>query len=171
MKTPEPWLRGTLADVPFVQRSLLHAIEQTREDVSRWCEGLTDDEMYARPSGLPSIALQLRHIAGSLDRLLTYAEGRSLDPEQLAALSSEDAEGQSREELMSAFQSALRNVESRVRAFDAANLDVKRFVGRAQLPTTLGGLLIHCAEHTMRHVGQLITTAKVVKAARTEAIA
>jgi uncharacterized damage-inducible protein DinB len=166
MKAPEPWLRGTLTEVPLVQRSLLHALEQTREDVSRWCEGLTTDQMYAHPSGLPSIALQLRHIAGSLDRLLTYAEGRPLDAEQLAVLGREDAEGESREELISAFGAALSNVESRVRAFDAANLDANRSVGRAHLPTTVGGLLIHCAEHTMRHVGQLITTAKVVKAAR-----
>jgi len=28
----------------------------------------------------------------------------------------------------------------------------------------LGGALIHVADHTQRHVGQLVTTAKLVKA-------
>ena len=165
---PEPWLRGTLTEVQFVQRAVLHALEQTREDVSRWCEGLTTDQIHARPSELPSIAFQIRHISGSLDRLLTYAEGRPLDSIQLEALKNEGACGESREELMGAFDEVLNRAEARVRDFDPASFEAERFVGRAGLPTTTGSLLIHCAEHTMRHVGQLITTAKVVRAVRPE---
>jgi uncharacterized damage-inducible protein DinB len=163
---PEPWLRGTLTEVQFVQRAVLHALEQAREDVSRWCEGLTTDQIHARPSELPSIAFQIRHIAGSLDRLLTYAEGRPLESIQLEALKNEGARGESREELIGAFDEALNRAETRIRGFDPASFEAERFVGRAGLPTTTGSLLIHCAEHTMRHVGQLITTAKVVRAVR-----
>ena len=165
---PEPWLRGTLTEVQFVQRAVLHALEQTREDVSRWCEGLTTGQIHARPSELPSIAFQIRHISGSLDRLLAYAEGRPLDSIQLEALKNEGAGGESREELMGAFDEALNRAEKGIRGFDPASFEAERFVGRAGLPTTTGSLLIHCAEHTMRHVGQLITTAKVVRAMRPE---
>jgi uncharacterized damage-inducible protein DinB len=166
MKNPEPWLRGTLTDVNFVQRGVLHAIEQAREDVARWCEGLTTQHMYARPADAPSIAFHLRHIAHSLDRLLTYAEGRSLDPAQFEALDRERREGESREELMSSFYAALSQAEARVRGFDPAKLEEGRFAGRRYLPTTVGGILIHCAEHTLRHVGQIITTVKVVRTTR-----
>ncbi len=72
---PEPWLRGTLPEVPAVQRAVLHALELAEEDLKRWCGGLTDEQMEARPAGLSPVAFHLRHIARSLDRLLTYAEG------------------------------------------------------------------------------------------------
>src|SRR6266705_3418151 len=85
----EPWLRGTLTEVDAVRRQVLHALELAAEDVSRWCEGLTEEEMEARPLGLPSVGFQLRHIVRSLDRLLTYAEGRKLNDAQLEALESE----------------------------------------------------------------------------------
>ena len=39
-----------------------------------------------------------------------------------------------------------------------------RGVGRAQLPSNVLGLLFHAAEHSTRHVGQLITTAKFLAA-------
>ena len=90
--TPEPWLRGTLTDVPAVIRAVLHALELAREDAERWCGDLTGVEVNARPAGLPSVAFQLRHISGSADRLLTYAEGRELSQEQMAELARE-AEG------------------------------------------------------------------------------
>ena len=52
-KSPEPWLRGTLADVPPVQRAVIHALELAREDLERWCAGLTDEQLNARPAGIP----------------------------------------------------------------------------------------------------------------------
>lgn len=163
---PEPWLRGTLSDVHFVQRALLHALDQAREDIVHWCGDLTTEELSAWPHELPSIGFQMRHISGSLDRLLTYAQGRPLDDRQLQALEDEKAPGASREASMAIFDEALKRVEMRIRYFDLSALESPRLVGRAQLPTTTGSLLIHCAEHTMRHVGQLITTAKVLRAMR-----
>lgn len=166
MNTPEPWLRGTLGEVHFVQRSLLHALEQAGEDISRWCDDLTMDEMNARPHDLPSVAFQMRHICRSLDRLLTYGEGQPLDSMQLQALSNENAQGEDKEMSVGVFDEALKRAEMRVREFEPSKFEVQRFVGRAHLPTTAGSLLIHCAEHIMRHAGQLITTAKVVRAMR-----
>ena len=82
----EPWLRGTLTEVGAVPRGVIHALLLADEDVAKWCGGLTDVELNERPMGLPSVAFQLRHIARSLDRLLSYAEGAQLSGEQVAAL-------------------------------------------------------------------------------------
>src|SRR5579864_8588638 len=71
----EPWLRGTLAELPAVLRAVLHALQLAREDTRKWCH-LTDEELNARPSGIAPVAFHLRHIGRSADRLLTYIEGR-----------------------------------------------------------------------------------------------
>src|ERR1051326_8436423 len=86
---PEPWLRGTLEDLPALQRAVLHALELAREDLERWCDGLTDEELNARPAGIAPAAFHLRHIARSIDRLLSYAEGRQLSAEQISAMKAE----------------------------------------------------------------------------------
>ena len=158
----EPWLRGTLTEVEPVRRAVLHALELAGEDVLRWAEGLSDAEMFARPAGLPSVAFQLRHIVRSLDRLLTYAEGRPLSEAQLAALKTEMDAGAAAE-VLAEFREGLVGAVERVRAFGPESFAEVRGVGRKGLPTTVAGLLIHCAEHTQRHVGQMVTTVKVVK--------
>jgi len=163
---PEPWLRGTLAEFPAEQRAILHALELAREDIVHWCEPLRQEEMHARPYGLASVAFQLRHIVGSLDRLLTYAEGDSLNAAQLKALSAEMLPDWSKEEILAEFETGLRDAERRIRAIEPATWQQLREVGRKKLPTSVAGLLIHCAEHTQRHVGQAITTAKIVLALR-----
>jgi uncharacterized damage-inducible protein DinB len=161
-REPEPWLRGTLAEIPAVVRGVLHALELAREDVAQWCGTLTLEQLVARPFGLPAVAFQLRHIARSQDRLLTYAEGRELSAEQLAALRAEMLPCGSREELLLEFETALQTSGLRVRALSGADLEQARFVGKMKLPSTVGGLLVHVADHTQRHVGQAVTTAKVV---------
>src|SRR5438270_10205565 len=62
----EPWLRGTLKQIPAVQRAVIHALELAAEDLRRWCGSLTDDQMNTRPFGLPAVAFHLRHISRSL---------------------------------------------------------------------------------------------------------
>jgi hypothetical protein len=168
-RQPEPWLRGTLTDVPAVIRGVLHALELAREDVLQWCGGLTGVELNARPAGLASVAFQIRHIGGSLDRLLTYAEGRGLSEEQLAALAHEGVDGEVAHVLLRDFERAVDAAMVRVRALAGQNMEAARAVGRRQLPTTVGGLLVHVADHTQRHVGQVVTTAKVVMAERRSA--
>ena len=159
---PEPWLRGTVSDTPAVLRAVLHALQAAEEDLVLWCGTLTNKEINARPSGLPSVAFHLKHIAGSLDRLLTYAEGRNLDDEQLQALKSEASPDTTTDELLRELTSALRTSADRVRRIKPEDLEQTRTVGRRRLPTTLGGLLVHVADHTQRHVGQAITTARIV---------
>jgi uncharacterized damage-inducible protein DinB len=164
----EPWLRGTLTDVDAVRRAVLHALELAREDVERWCSDLSDPELELQPLGVPSVGRQMRHIVGSLDRLLTYAEGRQLSGEQMEALRIEESASASREALFADFEAGLSSAMARVREFSRTDYEEARGVGRKMLPTTLGGLLVHCADHTQRHVGQLVTTAKLVAAMRSQ---
>jgi hypothetical protein len=161
---PEPWLRGTHSEVPAVHRAVLHALELAAEDLQRWCSGLTDLQLNSRPAQIAPVAFHLRHISRSLDRLLTYAEGGSLNKAQFAALKSELAEGATRSELFAELSTAFESSTKRIRSFSEADLETVRTVGRNQLPTTVGGLLVHIADHTQRHVGQAITTAKIVLA-------
>jgi uncharacterized damage-inducible protein DinB len=162
----EPWLRGALIEIDPVRRAVLHALELAGEDATRWCEALNDAEIFARPAGLPAVAFQLRHMARSLDRLLTYAEGQQLDEAQLAALAAEMDEKGSAAEVLAEFRAALNRAMERVRKLAPESFAEARGVGRKMLPTTVAGLLIHCAEHTQRHAGQMVTTAKVVLAGR-----
>jgi uncharacterized damage-inducible protein DinB len=165
---PEPWLRGSLGEVPAVARAVLHALELASEDTRHWTGPLHDAQLKLRPAGLPSVAFQMRHMARSLDRLLTYAEDGALTVEQLAALKSEHDENVRRPELFAEFDEIMERSMMRVRALSREDLEKPRFVGKKQLPSSLGGLLVHIAEHTQRHVGQLITTAKVVAASNKE---
>jgi uncharacterized damage-inducible protein DinB len=162
----EPWLRGTLSDVPVLHRALLHSLEMAQEDTTKWCRDLEDRELHLRPFHLPSVAFQLRHIARSLDRFCTYAEGTPLSPEQFKALASEmDATG-NKESIFSELEESLNQTRKRLEAIVRNPPDLPVSIGRKALPTTLTGLLIHAAEHTQRHVGQAITTAKLIQAQR-----
>ena len=162
----EPWLRGTLSDLPLLQRALFHSLQMAQEDIARWCGGLDDSELHARPFELPSIAFQLRHIARSLDRFCCYAEGIPLTEEQLAALASEMDSAGSRESIFGELEQSLEKTRQRLGPIARQLPDKPVAIGRKLLPTTLAGLLIHAAEHTQRHVGQAITTAKVIVALR-----
>jgi uncharacterized damage-inducible protein DinB len=160
--TVEPWLRGTHAEISAVLRAVIHALELAEEDLRRWCGDLTDEEVNLQPFGLPSIAFQLRHIARSMDRLMTYAESRDLTVGQLAAMKSEADPGATKSALLAEATAALEATRHRVRSVRVGGLDAPRAVGRKQLPTSVGGLIVHVADHTQRHVGQAVTTAKLL---------
>jgi uncharacterized damage-inducible protein DinB len=160
----EPWLRGTWIEIDPLRRSVLHALELAGEDAERWAGRLADAEIFARPMGLPPVAFQLRHIVRSVDRLLTYTEDRQLNVEQLAALETEMSSDGSAAEVLAEFRAGLAQAMERVQAADPETFAQSRGVGRKRLPTTVAGLLIHCADHTQRHAGQMVTTVKVVQA-------
>jgi uncharacterized damage-inducible protein DinB len=166
---PEPWLCGTHSELDAVARQFVHSMEQAEEDLERWCGGLSDQEMNARPMQLAPVAFHLRHIARSLDRLLSYAEGTQLDATQMAVLRAELDPGATRAGLFAELKRGLEDAKKRTLAFSPAQYNDERVVGKKMLPTTIGSLVVHCAEHTQRHVGQAITTAKVVQALRGEA--
>jgi uncharacterized damage-inducible protein DinB len=163
---PEPWLRGTLTEVNAVPRAVLHALELASEDLEKWCSFLTDVEVNARPHNLPSVAFQMKHIARSVDRLLSYAEAKALSAEQLDALRSESLPAASTRSALDEVSAALARAAERIRILAKLSLEQPRSVGKKALPTTLGGLLVHVADHTQRHVGQAITTAKILLSER-----
>jgi uncharacterized damage-inducible protein DinB len=169
---PEPWLRGTHSEISAVPRAVLHALELAQEDLTFWCRELSEKELLAAPFGLASIAFHLRHIARSLDRLLTYAEGRQLTERQLQALTNEADVPCSKTEIFKEFLVAITASSTRILklAEHPDTLNQPRTVGRKNLPTTVVGLLVHIADHTQRHVGQAITTAKILVARRGSAL-
>jgi hypothetical protein len=111
----------------------------------------------------------VRHAAGSLDRLLSYARGERLSAAQLQALSGEEdvpANTMRAADLSHEYCLSIDQALAQIRGTREDVLLEPRGVGRAQLPSTVLGLLVHAAEHTQRHAGQAITIAKIVLAAR-----
>jgi uncharacterized damage-inducible protein DinB len=159
-RLPEPWLRGPIEGVHPLISPVLYAFQQAREDLAQYTAALTIEQLWARPHGFGSVGFHIRHIAGSVERLMAYLEEQSLSPAQLAALSNEHERGTNREALLLQLEQALRGAESVIRQIDPAILTDPRYVGRKRLPTTVIGLLTHIAEHTQRHVGQAIAAAK-----------
>ena len=162
----EPWMRGTHSDIPAVGRAVLHALELALEDLKKWTDGLTDAEIHCRPFGLMPVARHLRHIARSTDRLLAYAEGKQLSEAQLQALKTEERGDETLAALMAEVEASFRSASDRIRALASCDLEAPRGIGRKQLRASAGGALIHVADHTQRHVGQVVTTAKVLMALR-----
>ena len=163
---PEPWLRATLTDVPVVARAAIHALQLANEDLERWAGRLVEDELNQGPYGLPSVGFHLRHIAGSLDRLLTYAEGQQLSPDQILFLTRELDTTARQHRALAELGNALERSKARILGLANADLNKKCEVGVKKLPTTVGSLLVHVAEHTQRHVGQAVTTAQILLANR-----
>jgi hypothetical protein len=166
VQEPEPWLRGPVPGIPPLLQPVAHALLQAVEDVRRVVMPLGHDALWARPAGAASVGFHVRHAAGSLDRLFAYARGESLDESQRAALAREMAPAEqgnaSATELVAAFEAQVERALAQLRETRADRLTERREVGRARLPSTVLGLLFHAAEHTQRHVGQTITTAKIV---------
>ncbi|MEW5917637.1 MAG: DinB family protein [Gemmatimonadota bacterium] len=166
MASTEWWQRGPIDGVPAILQPIAHILLQVRESVGEIVEPLTEEEWNARPAGVASAAFHVRHIAGVIDRLFTYARGSELSNGQRAAIQLEG-----RELLKSDVPTILGVLSARVdsaiaelRTIDVTTLGDFRGVGRAQLPSTVIGCLVHGAEHAMRHVGQLSVTARIVRA-------
>lgn len=162
----EPWLSGSYAEVPAAGRAVLHALDLAWEDLRKWTAGLSDAEVHAQPLGLTPLAFHLRHMGRAADRILTYAEGGELSGDQLTALKAEKSGDEPLAALLDEVRSAFASAAGRIRVLAADNLETPRSVGRKRLPTSMGGALIHVADHTQRHVGQAVTTTKVLKALR-----
>lgn len=166
-EAPEVWLRGALPDVAPLLQPVVHALLQVREDMARALDGLTTNDIWARPAGVASIGFHVRHLVGSLDRLLAYARNETLSDAQLAWLRREGEPGdppQGAAALLSALDAAVETALLQVRQTPIDTLSDSRVVGRARLPTTVFGLLVHAAEHSARHAGQAVTTARIVRA-------
>jgi hypothetical protein len=163
---PEPWLRGAIRGVEPLVMPVFFSFMQVREDLAVHTAELSAEDVWRRVGSLPPLGFQLRHIAGSVDRLTTYLMGETLSPEQLGFLQQEGTPGGGLQDLLAGVDAALRHAETRIATVDPGATYEPRSIGRKQLPTTVLGLLVHIAEHTQRHLGQAITTAKVLRDSR-----
>ncbi len=160
----EVWLRGPLPDIPPHLQGVAHALLQAREEVEALTRDFPDDLLWEKPAGVASVGFHLQHLRGVLERLFTYARGEQLSEEQLERL---NAEGESRlttRDLYEAFSEEIEKALAQLRNADEEGLVEARGVGRQRLPSTTMGLYTHAAEHTMRHVGQLLVTVRVLRA-------
>ena len=166
MPLPEVWLRGPVEGVPPLLQPVAHGLIQCREEMAAILADLTSEQIWTAPAGAASIGFHVRHAAGSLDRLFTYARGEPLSAAQRAELAAEaqpDLAPNAGARLAASFGEAVDRALAQLRATDPGKLLDARGVGRAQLPSTVLGLLFHAAEHTQRHAGQAVTTAKFIR--------
>jgi uncharacterized damage-inducible protein DinB len=159
---PEPWLRGPLVGVHPLVMPVFFSFIQVREDLQAHTAGLTDEQVWQDVAGR-SLGFQLKHIAGSVDRITTYLLGLPIEDRQLAFLREEAVPSGTLQELLQQVSIALDQSESQLRTLDANSIYAHRTVGRRALPTTVIGLIVHLAEHTQRHLGQAITITKLLK--------
>jgi uncharacterized damage-inducible protein DinB len=165
LSLPEVWLRGPLPSVPPLLQPVAHALLQAREEVTELLHDFPAARLAERPLGLASVGFHLRHLTGVLDRTFTYARGEALRESQLAYLAAETAPPThpgAVAELVQGFAQQVDTALAQLATTPAASLPEWRGVGRAQLPSTVIGLLVHAAEHTTRHVGQLLVTSRLI---------
>lgn len=163
---PEVWLRGPLKDIPALLQPVAHALLQAREELNVLTADFADALLWEKVAGMASPGFHLQHLTGVLNRLFTYARGEALTEQQLNYL---QAEGKPTIktytvlELVENFNDQVNAALQQLGSEDVGKLTDFRGVGRAQLPSTVIGLYTHSAEHTMRHLGQLIVTVGVLR--------
>jgi uncharacterized damage-inducible protein DinB len=164
-KLPEVWMRGPIDKIPSLLQPVAHTLLQAAEEIEGIMGGFPDDLLWRKPYGMASVAFHLRHIPGVIDRLFTYSREQQLSPEQLKYLSEEglETEQTKADDLVRKATRSIRDAVGYLANVDPSTLHQFRGVGRKRLPSTVMGLLFHAAEHTMRHTGQLLVTARVVK--------
>jgi uncharacterized damage-inducible protein DinB len=163
MSYVEPWMRGTLTELDPLIAALIHSFQHAREDLTKWTEGLPEEKICAAYGEAGSVGFHILHIGGSVERLLTYARGEQLSDAQMADLKTEQSAQMTRGELLAHLDRKLTEAETFLRTIDPATFGETRYIGRKRIPVTLGGLLVHTAEHTQRHVGEAIVTTKIIR--------
>ena len=160
----EVWLSGSLPNIPPLLQPVAHALLQAREEVNELLHNFPDTLLWERPAGVASVGFHLQHLSGVLERLFTYAKGEALNATQLEALASEGkaANAVTVSTLIDHFNKQVDKALEQLKTTDENTLTEQRFVGRNKVPSTQLGLLFHAAEHTMRHLGQLLVTAKIL---------
>lgn len=162
---PEVWLRGPLPKIPDLLQPVAHALLQAKEEFEVMLADFPEEKLWNKFYGMASPAFHLQHLTGVLDRLFTYAKGDNLSENQLIYLKNEGMENSSlNSEIL--FKNFSKQVDKALIQLENVNINTLTetcFVGRVKIPTTQMGLYIHAAEHSMRHIGQLLVTIKAVK--------
>ena len=165
-QTLEVWQRGPVDGVPGLLQPVAHALLQAAEDIEKEIAGFPPSLLWEKPGGVASVGFHIRHATGVVNRLFTYAKGEMLSHEQMSLLKLETAADPSAspQPLAENFKAEVARAIAQLKATDINTLTDHRGVGRKQIPSTVIGLLFHAAEHVQRHVGQLIVTARILRA-------
>lgn len=165
----EVWMRGPVKDVPALLQPVAHTLLQVEEDIIRYMNDLDNKHLFIKPKGAASVAFHIKHIVGVIDRMFSYAQEKPLSPLQFDYLAGESKEdNMEKEALLQLLHNGIKQAIDQLKQTDPNLLTHERFLGRKRIPTTLMGLLFHAAEHTQRHVGQLLVTVKWLQSAKTE---
>lgn len=162
---PEVWLRGRVEGFDPMLMPVVHALLQVQEDLERLAASVLPAQLWLRPGGAAAIGFHIRHLGGALDRLFTYARGERLSDAQKRFLRAEEEPGEppaTMTEVMADTMGKLERAFEQLRLTTASALLDERRVGRAELPSNVLGLLFHAAEHSTRHMGQAISTARIL---------
>lgn len=171
MQETEVWLRGPISNVPALLQPVAHAILQSGEDVENLMKGFPAEKLWERPAGVASPGFHLKHLAGVLDRLFTYARGEALSEDQFEYLRQEGTPHpgvDSASTLVSHYQVQIKKCLHELERVDEGSLFHPIGVGRKKLPSNVLGLLFHAAEHTQRHTGQLLVTVRILNEKRSD---
>ena len=158
-------MRGPIAGIDPMLMPVAHALVQAREDLQRLAPAVPAEQVWVRPGGAASIGFHVKHLGGALDRLFTYARDERLSDAQKVALRSEGEPGTppaSLVDLVNEVSAQIDRALDQLRRTSRDQLLEHRGIGRAQLPSNVLGVLFHAAEHSTRHAGQVITTAKIL---------
>lgn len=161
----EVWQRGAVQNIPPLLQPVAHALLQAREELNTLTIHFPDSLLWEKPAGVASPGFHLQHLSGVLDRVFTYARNEMLTADQLTQLKTEDISPNpnlSVEQLVTRFNTQVDHALAQLAQTDEATLTDFRGVGRKLIPSTVIGLLVHAAEHSMRHLGQLHVTIKVL---------
>src|SRR5690606_2700815 len=164
----EVWQRGPVPGVPDLLQPVAHALLQAKGDARHYTHSFPDSLLWEKPHGLAAVGFHLNHLTGVVDRLFTYADNRKLTEEQLNFLKTEenpDHAPSTVADLVRTFEQKVDESVDFLRQTSTDDLTAFRGLGRAQLPTTKLGLLFHAAEHSQRHIGQLLVTVRILTAA------
>ena len=165
----EAWQRGPVPGFEPLLMPVVHTLIQIQEDLQRLVATVPLEHVWQRPGGAASIAFHVSHTGGALDRLFTYARGEALSDAQRATAKAEGKPADPPAPLTALVADVNATIErafDQLRSLNANSLLEERKVGKAGLPSNVIGLLFHAAEHCTRHVGQAITTAKILGGGR-----
>ena len=164
-QTLEVWMRGPISGLIPLLQPVAHAILQAREEVNLMMIDFPNELIWERPNAVASVAFHLQHLSGVLDRLFTYANNQILNEDQLEllALESDSTQFLTVKGLLTRFNNQVNKALTQLKNIEEKTLLEPRSIGRKQIPTNQLGLLFHAAEHTQRHVGQLLVTIKMLK--------
>ena len=165
MQQPEYWLRGKMEHIPDLLQPVAHSLMQSKEEVRNYMEEFPESLLWEKPAGRASVGFHLQHLFGVLDRLHTYAKNEDLSKEQFLYFKEEGVSNSSitSEMLVKNFEEKVLEAIKVLENIPDASLTEFRGVGRKQLPSSVIGILFHAAEHSQRHVGQLLVTISVIK--------